>query len=1001
MVSRTGSNSFTLYAANSIYNGDDGSTIGFIASSSIAGVDLTDWVTSNDSYFGANGNSITISGKTYTTFSGSYQEIRYYTVGLSSSAFQDYTMNPDSIEGNYLNSSPDQLAFRASLGGELFTGSASIHPKATGAWTITSSFGIPDDNDFGINGGIFTPNVETVYLDQPAAGIKNIVSNKIQVVDMDLPAGNTLSQYRSIQQKGSGSYTENLAYTEVAFSPQNEINDDIMDQLGFFNMGEFIGDPRQRFNQDTSYPDLDALRNAYFEKYKSNYNLNDYIRLIKFFDNSLFKMIKDFTPARSSLASGVVIKQTLLERNKYPQPEVTQSLNDLSGSIPMGYIDGGAGGSVNNLNGLDTNPYYVNNVYGVTQSWQENIIIPSGIVTQTHSSQDEFYNGEYSGSEFIVEDGELNTSCDIYKNPSTQDILYNVSGNFLPSFQQFVNQQEFVQGPGEIHIWWGQTTVNRKDYSPGYVDYVYSPTALTISKISANGINLEDYIPNALEYIFQTAYVSGDVTLSGWTPSFFPSYNLGNLDLKVDNIQEVYASFSGTGYYIVQLVPNSYNITVLTDQAAGTVTIANKSNVTSILEPYVPIGFYNSTCNPLINNSEVNRLSQWQYQVDYNTAQTVPVNFAQIISGTAYPAALQDSNYTSYQYSGIRYWGSKNTTDGFNTSSISQSLIVGSYQNDNIGATTLGYPSVDKLDATILQFDWGGGTYPQIINGGILALNDMLLVGANRDAIGKYSPQQKDYLTATAQAYPIGSYPIFNQYTTAVTTTVGAEVAEYGWTTPSVSNYYIPSGSSAGLLFGGALITSSNPNELYIIDTTADFLGSPFISPPGLGSINSQGFEVPTRQTGSLNTYKTISSSLAEGGEWYVSMYINLGSMASGALQPITGSSKLSQQGVYKIISIDKGPGISTLLTASLETSINTAFSSSVFGAGAILSPTGNTQNAGLLIWQSVQGNYMRVKNATLSGLGKGGLVTSTPTPVIETEFTYITQEYGTNPKNQ
>ena len=43
----------------------------------------------------------------------------------------------------------------------------------------------------------------------------------------------------------------------------------------------------------------------------------------------------------------------------------------------------------------------------------------------------------------------------------------------------------------------------------------------------------------------------------------------------------------------------------------------------------------------------------------------------------------------------------------------------------------------------------------------------------------------------------------------------------------------------------------------------------------------------------------------------------------------------------------------------------------------------------------------MRVKNATLSGLGKGGLVTSTPTPLITQEFTYITQEYGTNPKNQ
>jgi hypothetical protein len=171
----------------------------------------------------------------------------------------------------------------------------------------------------------FTPNTETVYLDQPAAGIKNIVSNKIQIADTILPSGDTLSSLRSIQQKSpyTGSYTENLAYTEVAFSPQNEINDDIMDSLGFFNMGEYIGDPRQRFTPSESYPSLDALRNAYFEKYTHNYDINDYINLIKYFDNSLFKMIQDWIPARSSLASGVVIKQTLLERNKYPQPEVT------------------------------------------------------------------------------------------------------------------------------------------------------------------------------------------------------------------------------------------------------------------------------------------------------------------------------------------------------------------------------------------------------------------------------------------------------------------------------------------------------------------------------------------------------------------------------------------------------------------------------------------------------------------------------------------------------
>ena len=381
------------------------------------------------------------------------------------------------------------------------------------------------------------------------------------------------------------------------------------------------------------------------------------------------------------------------------------------------------------------------------------------------------------------------------------------------------------------------------------------------------------------------------------------------------------------------------------------------------------------------------------------------MRFQQIISGTAYPAAVQDSNYTSYQYSGIRYWGSKNTTDGFNTASISQSLIVQNYQKDNIGTTTLGYASVNKLDATILQFDWGGGTYPQIINGGILALNDMLLVGADRDAITKYPSQQNDFLIAASQAYPIGSYPIFNQYTTAVTTIAGAQVAEYGWTAPSVSNYYIPSASQDGRFFGGAMITSSNPDELYIMDFTFDLLSNPFISPPGLGSTNSQGFEIPTRQTGSLNTYKTISSSLAEGGEWYASMYYNLGNVASGALQPITGSSEFSQQGVYKINSVTTGGGASVVITASLDASINTIYSSSLFGAGAFLfpsqTPTGNVQFGGLLIWESVPGSYMRVKNATLSGLGKGGLVTSTPTPIIEQDFTYITQTYGINPKNQ
>jgi hypothetical protein len=137
---------------------------------------------------------------------------------------------------------------------------------------------------------------------------------------------------------------------EVAFSPQNEINDDIINSLGYFNIGEYIGDPRQVSSSATSYPDLNALSNNFFQKYFDTYDLTDYVRLIKYFDNSLFKMIKDFVPARTSLTSGVVIKQHILERNKYPQPQVEWEELDYSGSIDTAFISGSTGGTFNQYN---------------------------------------------------------------------------------------------------------------------------------------------------------------------------------------------------------------------------------------------------------------------------------------------------------------------------------------------------------------------------------------------------------------------------------------------------------------------------------------------------------------------------------------------------------------------------------------------------------------------------------------------------------------------------
>ncbi len=132
---------------------------------------------------------------------------------------------------------------------------------------------------------------EIINENQLISGIKDRVTDKIQIRPNILAANtsgsnadiNILSPFRSIQQNSdvSGSFTENVNYLEVAFSPQDQINDDIIAQLGNFNLGDYIGDPRQISSSAVNYPDLDRLRDAYFEKYIHSYDVTDFIRLIK------------------------------------------------------------------------------------------------------------------------------------------------------------------------------------------------------------------------------------------------------------------------------------------------------------------------------------------------------------------------------------------------------------------------------------------------------------------------------------------------------------------------------------------------------------------------------------------------------------------------------------------------------------------------------------------------------------------------------------------------
>ena len=463
---------YTLFAANKQSNGWDGNSIGFTGSVSMNsttklsinkswndfGVTEVDGVYIGGYISGSNIMS-EVSNDFGKIFSGSFQEFRYYSNDIPRTVFNDFVMNPESIEGNNITgseSSFDIVNFRAPLGNELeniFSGSSttftdqisSSHPAITGSATvvITGSFRNPADstitssyNFIGYNDSkdkIYSkPNTEVYFLDQPSIGIRNRVSKKIKVEDGSV-YGKVLSQYKSIDQDYliSQSYTEDITSLEVGFSPQDEVNDDIIASFGYGVISSVIADPRFFYDsQEVYYPKLRQISEEYFKKYTEG-SVWDYIRLIKYFDNSLFKAIKSFVPARTSVTTGVIIKQNMLERNRRPSvlinpntiiaytPETGSVVGgqstetgfnsaisyrdlELTGSINIGTLSGLHGNVPPNLRGEVSASGAGFNIIPITQSWTGSYDTVLGLIPFTDSSSYEFYNGEYSGSTIVV-----------------------------------------------------------------------------------------------------------------------------------------------------------------------------------------------------------------------------------------------------------------------------------------------------------------------------------------------------------------------------------------------------------------------------------------------------------------------------------------------------------------------------------------------------------------------------------------------------------------------
>ncbi len=315
-----------------------------------------------------------------------------------------------------------------------------------GLRALINCFGIPSDTlKIRLYGGQSSEDLPFFGGEQPFTGSidKVRLNNTGSIVD-----GDTLSQFTSIN-KPVNYYTQDLHSIEVGFSPTHNINEYILSQSAVLfpndpiDIDQYIGDPREIDSNQYYY--LREYSNQIFEGTDA-YDLKDFVRLIKFFDNVIFRMVRDFIPARAVADTGIIIKPHLLERSKYTSPTLSWTQPEYSGSINTAFITGSHGGAFKSIgngavssskfNGESSTAYreLVKTPSGsLYKKWNKLSSFTSQVIDSTiyppvyDREQDQAkFDGELSGSRILVSDGELNRD-NPFKNLNYSTVLYNVS----------------------------------------------------------------------------------------------------------------------------------------------------------------------------------------------------------------------------------------------------------------------------------------------------------------------------------------------------------------------------------------------------------------------------------------------------------------------------------------------------------------------------------------------------------------------------------------------
>ena len=248
-------------------------------------------------------------------FSGSMMEIRYWGTPLTSSAFYNHVAAPKAVNGNHISSSYYDMSFRLSLDDYINLNSSPYGLK---------DYSLSDGQLYATGSGFadlinFSSVSDRQKAFTPAIGLGK-KSNKIRIEGSQLKTPDGLPAVLSTTERVEVSSFDLAANDSnklgIFFAPSDVINEDIILSLADMDFGSYLGDPRDDFEEDYTYGRFKRIADTYWQKWTTKQGFWDYIKLIKYYDLSLFDHLRRMSPARAKKNIGLLIEPTILERAK-------------------------------------------------------------------------------------------------------------------------------------------------------------------------------------------------------------------------------------------------------------------------------------------------------------------------------------------------------------------------------------------------------------------------------------------------------------------------------------------------------------------------------------------------------------------------------------------------------------------------------------------------------------------------------------------------------------